>query len=192
MFLKKYKFPLNLFIILDKVKPLLYTSKHLSNNHYICILPKNYYFLLNLILKKELFLNFLFLNEISSIDTSKYFNFQNKLDFFCKTSNIMLYNIYYFYFIKLKLTIFYNISSLNDGLDSIELLFKNSNWLERENSEMYKINYLNKIDNRSLLLDYSRNEYPLLKNFPCEGFEEIYFNFFENKVSFIKNEFIEL
>ncbi len=57
---------------------------------------------------------------------------------------------------------------------------------------MYNINYINKNDNRSLLLDYSRNEYPMLKDFPTEGYEEIYFDFFENKVIHIRNEFIKL
>jgi NADH:ubiquinone oxidoreductase subunit C len=57
---------------------------------------------------------------------------------------------------------------------------------------MYCINYLNKNDNRSLLLDYSKNEYPMLKDFPSEGYNEIYFNIFENKINYIANEFIEL
>jgi NADH:ubiquinone oxidoreductase subunit C len=34
---------------------------------------------------------------------------------------------------------------------------------------MYGINFKNKSDNRSLLLDYSRNENPMLKDFPTEG-----------------------
>ena len=46
---------------------------------------------------------------------------------------------------------------------------------------MYGINYINKNDNRSLLLDYSRNEFPMLKDFPVEGFYEIYYDFFENR-----------
>jgi hypothetical protein len=32
----------------------------------------------------------------------------------------------------------------------------------------------------------------MLKDFPTEGYYEIYFDFFENKVNYIKNEFIEL
>jgi NADH:ubiquinone oxidoreductase subunit C len=57
---------------------------------------------------------------------------------------------------------------------------------------MYGIKYKNKHDNRSLLLDYSRNEYPMLKDFPTEGYQEIYFDFFENKLQYVRNEFIEL
>src|SRR5947207_336541 len=40
---------------------------------------------------------------------------------------------------------------------------------------MYGISYINKNDNRSLLLDYSRNEFPMLKDFTVEGFYEIYY-----------------
>jgi len=47
-------------------------------------------------------------------------------------------------------------------------------------------------DNRNLLLDYSSNLNPLVKNFPCEGLEEIYFNFFDQKVKKFKTFFIEL
>ena len=32
----------------------------------------------------------------------------------------------------------------------------------------------------------------MLKDFPTEGFYEIYFDFFENKLQYIKNEFVEL
>ena len=57
---------------------------------------------------------------------------------------------------------------------------------------MFGINYTDKKDNRSLLLDYSRNEFPMLKDFPTEGYYEIFYDFFENKIDYFKNEFIEL
>jgi NADH:ubiquinone oxidoreductase subunit C len=57
---------------------------------------------------------------------------------------------------------------------------------------MYGIQYTGKRDARPLLLDYSKNEFPMLKDFPTEGVNDIYYNFFENKLTFIKNEFIEL
>lgn len=57
---------------------------------------------------------------------------------------------------------------------------------------MFGISFTNKKDNRSLLLDYSRNEFPMLKDFPTEGYYEIFYDFFENKIDYFKNEFIEL
>ena len=93
------------------------------------------------------------------------------------------------YFLKIRLTLL-QLTNLNTN--SVDSVYLNSSWLEREVSEMYGVNYINKNDNRSLLLDYSRNEFPMLKDFPVEGFYEIYYDFFENKLAYIKNEFIEL
>jgi len=189
MFFKKHQFPINLFLIFEKVKPIIYSSKNFSPNHYICIIPKKNYLNLNLCLKHELFYNYSFLVDISVIDTLKYNKITSKMDKLFKKSRFLQYNIYYCYFIKTRLTL---IQTIKDKTDSIDKVYTNSSWLERETSEMYNLNYTNKSDSRSLLLDYSRNEYPMLKDFPTEGYEEIYFDFFENKVNYIKNEFIEL
>ena len=82
--------------------------------------------------------------------------------------------------------------STNSQISSIDGIYKNSNWLEREASEMFGINFSSKKDSRPLLLDYSRNEFPMLKDFPCEGYQDIFYNFFENKLTFVEHEFIEL
>jgi NADH:ubiquinone oxidoreductase subunit C len=189
VFLKKYQFPLNIFIVFEKVNPIVYTSNVLTNNHYVCFIPKQWNYGINVFLKKEIFYNYSFLVEMSAIDTLKYNNILPNNNFLNLNNRFLSFNIYYFYFLKLKLT-FVQLS--NQKLNSIDGLYKNANWLEREVSEMYGINYLNKSDNRSLLLDYSRNEFPMLKDYPVEGFYEIYYDFFENKLSYIKNEFIEL
>jgi NADH:ubiquinone oxidoreductase subunit C len=57
---------------------------------------------------------------------------------------------------------------------------------------MVGINFNLKKDSRPLLLDYSRNEFPMLKDFPTEGYYDIYYNFFENKLTYVQSEFIEL
>lgn len=189
MFFKKYQFPINLFLIFEKIKPIVYSSQTLTPNHYICVIPKQWYFNINLCLKQELFYNFSYLVDMSIIDTLKYNKLTTKMDKIFKNNRFIKYNIYYFYFLKSRLTL---IQSINNNTTSIDKIYLNSSWLERENNEMYNINYLNKNDSRSLLLDYSRNEYPMLKDFPTEGYEEIYFDFFENKVNYIRNEFIEL
>lgn len=66
------------------------------------------------------------------------------------------------------------------------------NWPLRELIELFGVKGVNLQDNRNLLLDYSSNLNPLVKNFPCEGLEEIYFNFFDQKVKKFKTFFIEL
>lgn len=57
---------------------------------------------------------------------------------------------------------------------------------------MFGISFTNKKDNRSLLLDYSKNEFPMLKDFPTEGYKDIFYDFFENKIDYFNNEFVEL
>lgn len=189
MFFKKYQFPLNLFLIFEKIKPIVYSSSILTSNHYICVIPKKWYKPINIILKNELFFNFSTLVDSSIIDTLKYNNLSTKMDKLFNKNRFIYYNIYYLYWIKIRLTL---INSLNYSIESIDNIYLNSSWLERENFEMYNISYINKLDNRSLLLDYSRNDFPMLKDFPCEGYEEVYFDFFENKIAYINNEFIEL
>ena len=74
----------------------------------------------------------------------------------------------------------------------IDRLYKNANWFERETSEMFGVNYYNKKDVRKLLLDYSKIENPLLKDFPTEGYSEVFYDFFESQVVFLNNDSIEL
>jgi NADH:ubiquinone oxidoreductase subunit C len=75
---------------------------------------------------------------------------------------------------------------------SIDKLYGNANWLERETSEMYSISYTLKTDVRRILLDYSKIENPLLKKFPCEGYNDLFYNIFENQVTIKQSETIEL
>ena len=186
MFFKKNKFPMNIFIVFEKVKPIIYTSGALSTNHFVCLIPKNWYKNINIFLKNETFICNSSLIESSVIDLLKY---NDNIMFLKQKKRFLKYNIYYMYLLKSRLTL---LQLLDNNADTVDNIYLNSAWLERENSEMYNINYINKKDNRSLLLDYSRNEYPMLKDFPTEGFDEIYFDFFENKINYIKNEFIEL
>jgi NADH-quinone oxidoreductase subunit C len=81
---------------------------------------------------------------------------------------------------------------LKERVDSVDKIYKNSSWLEREVSEMSGINYSFKKDVRKLLLDYSKNENPLLKDFPVEGFSEIFYDFFEDQTIFLDSNVVEL
>ena len=188
MLFKKYQFPINLFIIFEKINPVIYTSQVLTPNHFVCFIPDKLYYGFNIVLKKELFYSFSKLTDISCIDTLKYDKFIPEQTII-NNKRFLIYNIYYFYLIKVRMTL---IQFSSARIESIDSIYKNASWLEREVGEMYGLKYSNKKDNRSLLLDYSRSEYPMLKDFPCEGYYEIYYDFFENKLQYIKNEFIEL
>ena len=188
------KFFFNIFVILEKMPLLIYNSNTLTPNHHLIISNIHWIYLFNLILRKELILKHLYLIEITAIDTL-YYNFV--IDKNLKNINVSYKNArlipqysYFNYSNKLRLTLFSNNQKKNT--QSIDVIYKNAHWLEREVSEMFPIKYNNKIDSRSLLLDYSKNEYPLLKDFPTEGFNELYYDFFDSNTNYVVSEHIEL
>lgn len=180
MFYKKYKFPLQIFIIFEKVSSLIYTSTTLSSNHYLFYSSISWYYSINIFLKKDLFFFFSTLIESSAWDSLNFFSLNEKINYFYKNNRIILFNNYYNYSNKVRFNIICNYSFLsNNNLLTIDKLYENSQWLERETSEMFNINYNHKKDTRSLLLDYPKKNFPLLKDFPTESWSELYYDFLE-------------
>ena len=189
---KKYQFPLNIFLVFEKVNPIIYTSEVLTPNHYVCFIPVKWFYGINQFIKNELFYNFSTLMEASAIDTLKYSEILPEVDIILNKNRFIVFNIYYAYLTKIRITFVVNFSGFNNHFQSIEKLYKNANWLEREINEMFGVNYAFKSDQRLLLLDYSKNETPMVKDFPVEGYTDIYYNFFEHQLTYINNEFVEL
>ena len=195
---KKYMQPIQIFIVFEKLNTFLWFSKKMNINHSNIIIPSNWFYSINLFLKKELFLNNISLIENSAIDFSNYNNFlinnleKNNLLLNKFNNNSILFYHYYNYLCKNKITLFILLNSLSKSIDSIDRLFSNANWLERETSEMYGIHYKWKTDTRKLLLDYSKIEHPMLKEFQSEGNQDVFYSIFENQVISIKNEVVEL
>lgn len=77
-------------------------------------------------------------------------------------------------------------------IKSLDKIYKSASWLEREVGEMFRITYNNKTDTRRLLLDYSKQENPLLKDYPVEGFNDVFYNFFEDQVVYTNSTVVEL
>jgi len=101
--------------------------------------------------------------------------------------------LYYFLYTNTKLNLLTSYNNLKlSQIPSVDKIFKSASWLERETNEMFKINFTNKTDVRRLLLDYTKQEYPLLKDFPTEGFNDVYYNFFEDQVVYTTNTIVEL
>lgn len=191
MFLK-YKNPLLLFLFLEKTPIVYWTSKTISIQHNIVYVPKKWFYLLTQIMKYELIFNNNFLIENSAVDTSSYktlpFNTLNM-----SFNKILNFYTFYYYNIKTKITFFIGNNILSEySYTSIDKLYPNANWLERETSEMYNLIFFWKNDTRRLLLDYSKNENPMLKNYPCEGYVDVFYNIFENQVTTQTSETIEL
>lgn len=180
----KYLLPINLFLSLEKSSVNVWTSKTLSNNFYTVFIEKQWFYLFHELLSKDVLTNNCTLIEASAIDTINYTN--NSLKYY---RNIIFYT-YYIYNSLLKLSVFSLFGKTS--ILSVDKLFLNASWLERELSEMYGIYLSNKNDTRKLLLEYSHFQYPLLKTYPCNGYTEIYYDVFEAQVVIQKNEIIEL
>ena len=130
--------------------------------------------------------------ENSALDNKKNLNFSKKLQFFFKNS-ILLFYIYHFFFLKVNILLYTNFNnSTLDKVPSLDKVFKSAGWLERETGEMFKVSFNLKIDTRRLLLDYSKQENPLLKDYPVEGFNDVFYNFFEDQVVYNNSTVVEL
>lgn len=194
---KKYIFPIQIFVILEKTSCRMWLNKCLDFNSFHLYIPQKWFFLFIQILKKDLFINFSVLVELTGIDMLNQIGFfNNHKNFFCLNRWLLIYN-FYEYKSKNRLNLYLSIennfySNSKNSIFSIDKFYNNSSWLEREVSEMYGIFFSIKKDTRKLLLDYSKIENPLLKDFPCEGLNDVFYNFFFNQVYINKNEVVEL
>ena len=190
---EKHKIPLQIFIIFEKLQIQVWTSESNLPNHFFIHLPKKWLYGVNMLFKNELNFWNSSLVDMSAIDASNFKNQSNNLDFFFFKNNIIIFYVYYFYFLKIKvnISVFYNFLK-KDLVNSIEIIYNNSAWAEREVSEMFGINFFFKKDLRKLLTDYSNLENPLLKSYPTEGFVDIFYNFFEDQVTLSNNSSVEL
>ncbi len=190
---KKYIFPLHVFVVFEKVNSKVWSSSLLKPNNYFLYIDKKWFYSLNIFFRNELFLNNSYLTESFAVDTLKFTKFNDILNNLFNKHRIVLFYSYYFYNIKVKLNVVLLLNFFNkEGLHSIDKIYKNASWLEREVSEMSGVHYIFKKDIRKLLLDYSKNENPLLKDFPVEGFSEIFYDFFEDQTIFLDSSVVEL
>jgi NADH:ubiquinone oxidoreductase subunit C len=61
-------------------------------------------------------------------------------------------------------------------LISSQSLFPAFNWAEREIWDFFGIFFVNHSDLRRILTDYGFSGYPLRKDFPLSGYQEVYFD----------------
>jgi len=67
-------------------------------------------------------------------------------------------------------------------INSITKIFPSANWMEREVFDMYGIKFKNHPDLRRILTDYGFKGYPLRKDFPLTGFNEVRYSEKDKKV----------
>jgi len=182
-FLKNFRFAnfITLFLILEKMPQMIfYTKLYQQNNIYIFIYRQWFILYNKYINNSSLFyqtsliehsiINYIPLVEYKSFNISPY----------------LTYYIYYNFFNDSRFTVFSN------NFFSVNLIWKNSIWLERESSEMYGYFFKNSLDTRRLLLEYSSIYNPLLKSFHIESSRELYYNIFAEDIVNISSTTVEL
>ena len=78
------------------------------------------------------------------------------------------------------------INAKSDKFPSFSSIFLGANWVERELFELFGLEFINHGDLRRLLLDYGFRGYPLRKDFPITGFNELSFHTESQTVSYGK------
>ena len=71
---------------------------------------------------------------------------------------------------------------LDQTINSITKIFPSATWMEREVFDMYGIKFKNHPDLRRILTDYGFKGYPLRKDFPLTGFNEVRYSEKDKKV----------
>ena len=108
------------------------------------------------------------------------FYFMQSIEFLAWTVSVFHGSVLVYIFYNLMSYKYFKIYTVYDYLIgrhvSVENLYFNFWWLEREVAEMHGIVFLFKYDTRNLLLEYFNIFKPLKKQFPSFGLIEVYFN----------------
>ena len=80
-----------------------------------------------------------------------------------------------------RIIINFSISE-NEVVSSLTKVFPAANWMEREVFDMYGVKFKNHPDLRRILTDYGFEGYPLRKDFPLTGHNEVRYSEDEKKV----------
>ena len=80
---------------------------------------------------------------------------------------------------RIKISINFEIGK---KIPTITKIYPSANWMEREVFDMYGVEFIDHPDLRRILTDYNFEGYPLRKDFPLTGFNEVRYSEKEKKV----------
>ena len=80
---------------------------------------------------------------------------------------------------RIKVSINFEIAK---KIPTLTKVYPSANWMEREVFDMYGIEFSNHPDLRRILTDYNFEGYPLRKDFPLTGFNEVRYSEKDKKV----------
>jgi len=148
---------------LIKFVPKYIESVQYDNNGQISITTKNIHIKPFLqFLKSSSFLRFNALMDIFGVDY-----LQKSLD---KRYEVSYYLLSHAFNDRIRIKL--NLNE-NDEVSSVTSLFKSAGWLEREVWDMYGLYFSNHADLRRILTDYGFRGFPLRKDFPLTGYNEV-------------------
>ena len=103
------------------------------------------------------------------------------VDFLENTKRFKIVYLFLSHEINQRIILNYFINE-NEVVSSLTKIFPAANWMEREVFDMYGIKFKDHPDLRRILTDYGFEGYPLRKDFPLTGHNEVRYSEDEKKV----------
>lgn len=151
-----------------------------SKNIYIYVYS-TWFFFFSLLLRYSTTLHKTYFVDLNAFEVNKTLAFKTSLG---TNLNILMYTFYSTRVGQKIVLLTHN--TINIFSKTLNSLFQNIMWVEREISEMFGVQFDDKKDNRRLLLDFSYIGNPMLKSHPVTGFIEVYFNAFKQWIEYGK------
>lgn len=179
-FNEKYKFPLSLFLVFENNPVSVWSTDLDTKFDYYTYLNSSNLHKYFLYIKKHVF------SSLSSILDITFVNMPNFLMLKDKFSSKSIMGVWtlYLYHPRIRLNIVTALSTKDSDLRSVDSLYNNANWLERESCEMYGVNLFSKGDARRLLLNYFDLNAPLNKDTVSSNNYSVYYDFIDRQLQY--------
>lgn len=152
-------FPLEVFVVNEYAAAHIFTKENLNHSNFVFFISVLFNADLAITLKKLVFVGSYLLHDQFSYnsivaDTNRIFTTA-----ICSSFTVV--TLFASQYLDTKII---QIQKSNQNrLFSISKIFSNASWLERENSEMFDLIFINLVDSRKLLLDYTCGRGLMLK-----------------------------